>query len=342
MSFWKQSEPLLLLAPMYDVSDTAFRQMVARYSSPSAMFTEFVSVHGLTSKAAHKLERELFFSKLERPIIAQIYGIDPALFEKTAKRLVDIGFDGIDINMGCPVNKVLKSGSCSALIETPTLAQDIVRATKAGAGDVPVSIKTRIGLNEIVTERWITQLLDVEPVAITVHGRTSRELSKVPCHFDEIGKAAALAKGTGIKIVANGDIKTIDEAHSLIDTYALGGAMFGRAAFGNPWIFTGYIPTVKERLRACVEHTYLFEEYFGINSAHLLQHKWPPKNFNIMKKHYKAYCSGFDGAKELRVALMETRGALEVKQLVDAFLEKKETLHDIRVGLPESLPFNKG
>lgn len=308
---------------MYDVTDAVFRQIIAKYSrphGPTAMFTEFVSVHGLDSVAAHKMERELWFEDVERPLVAQIFGTEPTLFEKAARRCAVLGFDAIDINMGCPVSKVLKEGSCSALIDTPELAKEIVLATKQGAGDVPVSVKTRIGVKKIETERWISDLLEVKPAAITVHGRTSKELSKVPCHWDEIGKAVMVAKGSGIPIVGNGDVIDMEDARKKVAEYGVDGVMLGRAIFGNPWLFAEHIPTVEEKLRVCIEHTRLFETYYGENSEFLKEKKWPSKNFNIMKKHYKAYVNGFDGAKELRITLMAQKDADGVEAVINNFL----------------------
>lgn len=311
----------MLLAPMYDVTDTVFRQIIAKYSRPHAFFTEFVSVEGLASVAGHQLEQLLWFEPdIERPIIAQLFGTTPELFERAAARVAELGFDGVDINMGCPDRSILKQGSCSALIDTPELAKEIITATKQGAGDLPVSIKTRIGTKRIVTEKWITTLLDAKPVAITVHGRTAKEMSKVPCHWDEISKALACAKGSGVLIIGNGDVVDIADAKEKVATYGVDGVMLGRAVFGNPWLFSGYEPTVQERLRVCILHTFLFEKYFGNGSSFLKEHAWPTKNFAVMKKHFKAYVHGFDGARELRVKLMYTQEAREVEELIEEYL----------------------
>jgi len=324
MNPWQQQKPLMVLAPMYDVTDTAFRQIIAKYSkpqSPAAFFTEFVSVEGLASSAGQKLEQMLWFDPaIERPIIAKLFGATPSLFERAARRMVELGFDGIDINMGCPDCTIMKQGSCSALIDNPKLVHEIIAATKAGAGELPVSVKTRIGTNRIVTEKWITYLLQTQPAAITVHGRTAKEMSKVPCHWDEIGKAVAVAKGSGVLIVGNGDVVSLADAREKVKRYGVDGIMLGRAIFGNPWLFAEHEPSIEEKLRVCIEHTRLFEKYFVKGARALKEHNWPPKNFAVMKKHYKAYVNGFDGAKELRIRLMDQESADGVVREIERFM----------------------
>src|SRR3989344_2653812 len=147
--FWnKLKKPILALAPMANVTDAAFRQMIAKYGKPDVMWTEFVSVDGLLSEGHEKLLVDFWYGEEERPIVAQIFGSKPENFEKAAKMVAELGFDGVDINMGCPVKKVLNQRSCSALIRTPVLAQEIIQATQEGAKGLPVSVKTRIGVSK--------------------------------------------------------------------------------------------------------------------------------------------------------------------------------------------------
>src|SRR3989344_7933444 len=162
-NFWKKlNKPIFCLSPMADVTDCAFQQIIAKYSrhgeeggGPDIFWTEFVSVDGLCSSGKERLMIDLKYGENEHPIVAQIFGSKSEYFEKVARMLVGMGFDGIDINMGCPVKKVLNQNSCSALIRTPELAKEIIMATKRGAGDIPVSVKTRIGFNKIELETWI-------------------------------------------------------------------------------------------------------------------------------------------------------------------------------------------
>ena len=309
--FWnKLKKPIFVLAPMANVTDAAFRNIIVRFGKPDVMWTEFVSVDGLLSSGKNKLLVDLKYSEAQRPIVAQIFGSKPENFEKVAKMLVEMGFDGIDINMGCPVKKILNQSSCSDLIRHPQRAQDIVAATKAGAGNLPVSVKTRIGFGKIDIENWIPSLLEAKPVALTVHLRTVREMSKVPAHWELMPNIVEIVKSSPENdhpiLLGNGDVMTLEEGKEKVEQTGCDGVMFGRAIFGNPWLFSGKEqPAIPERMKAMLEHTRLFEkEFSGV------------KNFEVMKKHYKAYVNNFDGAKELRARLMETKNYGEVEQLV--------------------------
>ena len=297
---------------MADVTDAAFRQIITKYGKPDILWTEFVSVDGLCSIGKEKLLIDLAYGENERPIVAQIFGSKPENFETVARMLVEMGFDGIDINMGCPVKKVLNQNSCSALIRTPELAKEIILATKRGAGNVPVSVKTRIGFNTMEIDTWIPTLLEAEPAALTVHLRTVKELSLVPAHWEVMRQIVDLRDSMkkDTLIIGNGDVADIEDAKKKAHETGCDGIMLGRAIFGNPWLFTGKIPTVQEKLDVMIEHTKLFEKMLGKH-----------KNFALMKKHYKAYVNGFDGAKELRIRLMdEAPTTSDVEKIVTEFL----------------------
>jgi nifR3 family TIM-barrel protein len=311
MNFWqKLNKPVFVLAPMANVTDAAFRSIIARYGKPDVMWTEFVSVDGLLSAGKEKLLVDLKFSKAERPIVAQIFGSDPEKYEKVAKMLADMGFDGIDINMGCPDRAVLKQGAGGACIKNPKLAQEIIAATMRGAPKLPVSVKTRIGVSKVEIETWIPALLETGISALTVHLRTVKEMSKVPAHWELMSRIVEIRNqtlGVGTLILGNGDIMSLDEAQAKIDETGCDGIMIGRGIFGNPWLFdrSKQIISISERMRAMLEHTKLFEkEFTGI------------KNFEVMKKHYKAYVNNFDGAKELRMKLMDAEDYDEVERIV--------------------------
>lgn len=192
--FWKKiKKPIFVLAPMANVTDCAFRQIIATYGKPDVLWTEFVSCDGLCSEGKENILIDLKYSEIERPIIAQIFGSKPDNFYKTALMLQELGFDGIDINMGCPDKSVSgKQGSGAALIQDPKLAQQIILETKRGAGQLPVSVKTRLGFNKNVIDTWLPNLLETEPAAITLHARTKKEMSKVPAHWDQIARAVEI------------------------------------------------------------------------------------------------------------------------------------------------------
>src|SRR5579872_4274639 len=300
MSFWHTlKKPIMALAPMADVTDPAFRRIIAKYGKPDVMWTEFVSADGLFLGGYDALVKDLMFSEVERPIVAQFFTSKPEMMEKATALAVTLGFDGVDVNMGCPDRSVEKQGSGAALIKNPELAKEIILAAKRGAAkgkdSVPVSVKTRIGYNTDELDTWLPTLLSAEPAAVTIHARTRKEMSLVPARWQDIKRAVEIRDRLGSRtlILGNGDVKDLRHARELVAETGCDGVMLGRAIFGNPWLFAEKIPTVEEKLGVCVEHTKLFEE--------LCSHK----SFAVMKKHYKAYVNGFLGAKELRMKLME-------------------------------------
>ena len=317
--FWEKAKPIFVLAPMADVTDAAFRRIIAKYSkSPDsglgAMWTEFVSCDGLYSKGKEVLIKTLEFTEAERPIVAQFFGAKPDNFYQCALLAQELGFDGIDINMGCPDRKVERQNAGANLMRDHKLAQKIIIETKRGAGNLPVSVKTRIGYNSDILDEWLPRLLENEPAAITIHARTRKEMSLVPAHWEAIARAVKIAhkydsSPDRTRIIGNGDILSLKDAEEKVRQTGADGAMIGRGIFGNPWFFNKEKDiasiSIEEKLSVMIEHGFLFEKIFaGI------------KNFNIMKKHFKAYVSGFDGAKELRVKLMAARDADAVAQIV--------------------------
>ncbi|MEX2341137.1 MAG: tRNA-dihydrouridine synthase [Candidatus Paceibacterota bacterium] len=330
MSFWQQlPKPVLVLAPMADVTDAAFRRMIAKYSShvradgtiggPDVFWTEFVSADGLaraTPEGKEKLMADLIYAEEERPIVAQLFSSNEEYMESAAALCRELGFDGIDINMGCPHDGIERQGCGAAMIKNPTKARAIIRAAKRGAGDLPVSVKTRVGYNQDELETWLPELLAENPAVITVHARTRKEMSKVPARWERVAKAVEIRNELGSEtlIFGNGDVLSVEDARAKAKLSHADGMMLGRAIFGNPWL---YHPekdlsnvSLEERFEALLEHTKLFEELL------------PHKNFAIMKKHYKAYVNGFPGAVELRAELMEVGDSNEIEAIIHSHLQK--------------------
>jgi nifR3 family TIM-barrel protein len=316
-NFWyKLPHPFFALAPMADVTDAAFRRIVAKYGKPDVMWTEFVACDGLQSIGREHLMRDLSYTEAERPIVAQVFGSKPENFKATAELIRELGFDGIDINMGCPENNIVKQGAGAYLINTPEIAKEIILATKEGAGALPVSVKTRIGYNKNELETWIPFLLETNISALTIHSRTRKEMSDVPARWELIKRAVEIRNEMKSQtlIIGNGDVKNISEGKERAKETACDGIMIGRGIFGNPWLFADRKdePTFEEKCNVLLEHAFLFEKIFGNPSINSGQ----AKNFSILKKHFKSYINGFNGAKELRVALMETETAEEVKRIL--------------------------
>jgi len=360
MNFWKDlQKPFFVVAPMADVTDAPFRRMIAKYSAheradgtmggPDVMWTEFVAADGLiraTPEGKVKLMADLIYSEEERPIVAQLFSSSEEYMEKACALCLELGFDGVDINMGCPDKSIEKQGCGSAMIKNPENAKAVIRAAKRGcksdeAGGIPVSVKTRIGYHKDELERWIPELLSENPVALTVHGRTREEMSKVPAQWDRIARVVEIRDELGSEtlILGNGDALSLADAKDKASQSGADGVMIGRALFGNPWFFnpTTQLPTrltalpthgvnretlitedttdttisyvtLEERLRVLVEHTKLFEELLSF------------KNFSVMKKHYKAYVNGFPDASHLRAALMQCDSSTEVESIIHEFL----------------------
>ncbi len=361
----------MVLAPLADVTDAAFRRMIAKYSrharadgsegGPDVFWTEFVSADGLcraTEEGKAKLMADLIYSEEERPIVAQLFSSTPEYMERAAALCEELGFDGIDINMGCPDKGIEKQGCGAAMIKDPARAREIIRAAKRGAPGLPVSVKTRLGYNQDQLEEWLPEILAEQPAVVTVHARTRKEMSKVPARWERVARAVEIRNelGSDTLIFGNGDALSLEDAKLKAAASGADGVMLGRAIFGNPWLFhpskrlperitlsAASLPlhrtpahgsfvnlplprsasqagalsslpvevvSIEERLSVLVEHSKLFEELL------------PHKSFAIMKKHYKAYVNGFDGAVELRAALMEAADAQGVAEKVDIFLAK--------------------
>jgi len=329
-NFWtKLNKPFFCLAPMSDVTDIAFRYILAKYGrdrenkNKVVFWTEFVSADGLCNKLARKkLAHILKFSERERPIVAQVFGANPENMKKACQYVASLGFDGIDINMGCPDRSVVSQGAGAGMIKKPENARKIIRAVhdgiKAAGLNIPVSVKTRIGFNKEEIDTWIGELLKEDISALIIHLRTAKELSLVPANWDYIKKIKELIKKSGkeVLLIGNGDIKDLKDAEEKVAKYGCDGVMIGRGVFGNPWFFSGRLKSdisIEEKLKILIEHTQIFEKELS---------KPKHKNFSVMKKHFKAYVNGFEGAKELRVKLMEAENAEQVKIIINDFLSK--------------------
>jgi tRNA-dihydrouridine synthase len=275
MNFWQKiPTPIIGLSPMDGVTDASFRFITAKHGSPDVILTEFVNVE-TAFHAPDTLLRDLSYAEIERPVVAQIYGHTPELFYKVAHIVCELGFDGLDINMGCPAKKVAASGSGAALIRTPELARTIIQSARRGIEDwrdgqtladlgmgpefgmkidlanrlrgggetgadrrpIPLSVKTRIGYDSVVVEDWLQTLVAENPAAITIHGRTLRQGYKGDADWDAIGRAVEIAKNSATLILGNGDLKHMEAVRRRVSETGVDGVLLGRAAQGNPWIF---------------------------------------------------------------------------------------------------------
>ena len=317
-NFWQEiNRPAFSLAPMEDVTDTAFREIVLRMAAPEKLhvvMTEFTSVEGMNHlKGRERVSERLIVNDSERDLlkakgvklVAQTWGINPEVYNKIARYITEnYRFDGLDINMGCPVKKVVKTGACSALIGDPTLAKEIILATKEGT-HLPVSVKTRTGIKEHQTEEWISHLLETDPAAIILHARTQRMQSEGNADWNEIAKAVQVKNQLKphIPLHGNGDVYSYADALQKASETGADGIMVGRGIFQNPWFFNPEKTdiTQEERIQKLLEHTRLFEQTWG-----------GIKNFNILKRFYKIYLNSFPGAAKLRADLKKKKNCEEV------------------------------
>ncbi len=359
MSFWNRIDrPIIGLSPMDGVTDASFRLVAARHGRPDLCMTEFTSVEAVCH-GANGWVRDFSYGECERPVLAQIYGRTPQAFYQVAHIVGELGFDGLDINMGCPAKNVANKGCGAGLILDPELAVAIIRAARQGLEDwaegqrledaglapevleqvrrlnrgrmrpvhrplLPLSVKTRVGYDKVAVDEWIPVLLGEEPAAISLHGRTLKQMYKGFADWDAIHRAVELAWGLPTLVLGNGDIKSMSDAVERVRQTGVDGVLLGRGAMGNPWVFrdkqwakdtlagitrparAGLDVTREERTRVLLEHSRHFE---GL---------WGERRFPAMRKHLAWYCKGFHGAAQWRAQLVRARNAEEVERIVAA------------------------
>jgi tRNA-dihydrouridine synthase len=342
---------------MEGVTDAPFRQIMLKAGKPDVMFTEFTSVDGLFSLGWDHVKQRLEYDDTERPLVAQIWGLVPENFFNAARLLKDLDFDGVDINFGCPVKDVIKMGACSAMINNKALAAELIAATKEGlSGEIPLSVKIRIGFDKPQTEAWVGFLLEQDIQALTVHGRTTKELSKVPADWGEIAKAVKVRDQMKAQtiIIGNGDVASREEALAKSQEFGVDGVMIGRGVFHDPYLFknrnpsvaTSFTSSLHTRVHDSNKSLTLRDDKLDLPSVsslsntevadrlglllkhmHLYEAYWEgTKPFANLKKYFKIYCQGFDNAKELRVQLMESSTSVDVERILTTWIDsnKKE------------------
>jgi tRNA-dihydrouridine synthase len=308
----KLPKPFFVLAPMDDVTDTVFRQIVADCAKPDLFFTEFVNVDGLQSPGREHLLPKLKLAAKEKPVIAQLWGLKPENFYKTTKDVIKMGFDGADLNMGCPVKTVIKNGACAALMNNRGLAGEIIDATKQAAGNaLPVSVKTRVGFTT-PDMSWLEFLLTKKLNMLSIHARTAKQMSKVPPNYDLLGLAVELRNSLSPStlMVGNGDVLSRQQGHELAEKYGLDGIMIGRGVFHDPFLFAEQSQWERwgkeQRLGLFARHIRLYMDTYQNNE----------RRFETLRKFCKVYINGFEGASELRAEFMGTHTPKEALGLL--------------------------
>ena len=316
-NIWDQNKPIFILAPMEAVTDVVFRHVIKKAASPDIFFSEFTNATAWYRAGDKATGGRLIKTSDETNLIAQLWGTDTKSMSHFAKHIKELGFAGIDINMGCPDKSAIKSGGGAAMIKDPLLATKIIEAARTT--DLPVSVKTRIGYSSLdEMENWISTLLKQNLIALTVHLRTKKEMSKVPAHYELIPKIIELRNkiSPNTKLIWNGDIKNYKEGISLLNKYGGDGIMIGRGVFTNPFAFE------KE------EKSHSKEELLDLLFLQLdLYDKYQTKlnrPFDTLKRHFKIYIRDFDGASELRNELMtKAKSTDDTREIINNFLNNK-------------------
>lgn len=309
---------MLALAPMYDVTDTVFRQIVVGCAPPDRLVTEFVNVDGLCSVGEPRLRPYIYREKTDVPLIAQIWGQKPQNYSRVSRRLVDDGFSGIDINMGCPDKQITKHDCCSALAKPQnwSKAAAIIAAVKDGVGGrVPVSVKIRLGW-DATDWSWIEFLFGQQIETLTVHGRTTKEMSRVPARWEEISRVRQIRDEMELetKVVGNGDIQSRQQALDYQKMYGLDGVMVGRAIFQNPYFFHPD-PDIwgrqnpAQRVALYQRHLALFAKTYPAGE----------RKFAPLKKFMKVYLAGWPGAADLRQQFAGTESVDQAQELLAGY-----------------------
>ena len=357
-TFWETvPRPLLGLAPMDGITNHPTRHIQKKYGQPALIYTEFVAVERLDIGDAAML-KDFLYDESQRPVVAQIYGKSPDRFRRMAVMLCELGFDGIDINMGCPASSIVHRGSGAGLIRTPTLAQAIIAATQAGVAawqngatlrddpgvpahlvaavaarrqalpaanqarrPIPVSVKTRIGYAAPQVEEWIPPLLERTPAAIAIHGRTLHQGYRGEASWDEIGAAALLARGSDTLILGNGDVRSHAEALRRATHYALDGVLIGRGSNGNPFVFQPETPAAAH-LRDRYLYLHIALEHARLHEAWISQQN--PYRFLSMRKQLGWYARSVPGASTLRRALVEANSADDVAAILKRYFAHRQ------------------
>jgi len=310
---------------MEDVTDTVFRRVIRAVGAPDLFFTEFTSTDGLCTAGRPRVIDRLRFTPEERPLIAQVWGNHPERCLRVAAEVREMGFDGIDLNMGCPVRKIIKRGECGALIDSPTLAAELIAATREGAGDLPVSVKTRIGISRSRAEEWIGFLLGRGLAALTVHGRTVAQQSEGHADWGAVALAVKLRDALDVptRIVGNGDVKSAVQFRERAEETGADGIMIGRGVFENIFVFKT-IRDMQAGNNPGADFALISpREKIGFFTYHMLIHRetWGPgRSFHSLKKFAKTYLRAFEGAGALMDQVMHCSNHDSALAALDAWM----------------------
>lgn len=310
-NFWRDlPRPFFVLAPMEDVTDVVFRHVVSYAGRPDVFFTEFTNTESYCHPEGMKSVRgRLLFTEDEQPMVAHIWGDKPEFFRQMSIGMAEMGFKGIDINMGCPVPNVASRGKGSGLILRPEAAAEIIQAAKAGG--LPVSVKTRLGYSELEEWRdWLTHVFEQDIANLSIHLRTRKEMSQADAHWELIPEIKKLRDeiAPNTLLTINGDIPDRETGLKLVEQYGVDGVMIGRGIFKNPFAFEK-----EPREHGSEELLDLLKLHLDLHDKYLEE---LPRSMSGLHRFFKIYVKGFRGAGELRNQLMNTKSTAEVRELL--------------------------
>ncbi|MDT2846598.1 MULTISPECIES: tRNA dihydrouridine synthase [Enterococcus] len=313
-NFWAElPKPFFILAPMEDVTDVVFRHVVQAAGAPDVFFTEFTNSDSYCHPDGRQSVRgRLTFTEDEQPMVAHIWGDKPEFFREMSLGLAEMGFKGIDLNMGCPVPNVAGHGKGSGLILRPEVAAELIEAAKAGG--LPVSVKTRLGYKDIAEmENWLSHVLAQDIANLSIHLRTREEMSKVDAHWDLIPQVLAIRDRVAPQtlITINGDIPDRQTGLQLAEKYGVDGVMIGRGIFKNPYAFEK-----EPRAHSSKELLDLLHLQLDLQDQYA---ELVPRSIVGLHRFFKIYVKGFPGAGDLRARLMNTKTTDEVREILERF-----------------------
>lgn len=308
-NFWqKLSKPILALAPMAGVSDSAFRQLCKSFGA-DVVYTEMISADALHYDSKKTLEL-LQFKKSEKPIVCQLFGKRPAMFKRACQVVQMAGFDGIDLNFGCPAKKVVAHGGGVTLMRDLKHCRELIEVTLENT-NLPVSVKIRSGIDEVTALDFIKAIKGLPVSAVMIHGRPFKNPYSAVIDYEMIKKVKENFPGV---VLGNGGINQPEAAKKMLDSTGVDGVGLARGLYGKPWLFK----QIKDYLKVGKYQELKFSQIKKVAIKHAQLAYQAKGDWGIVetRKHLAWYVKGFNGAAELRQQLVQANNIKEIKKIL--------------------------